>query len=246
MINKGHAPTPTWPMTCARGKASPDDFTKLRLFAASAGYCQRPSCIRPLFIVTGTRRIHIAEMAHIVAANDGGARANSRLATAARGAFDNLILLCPDCHSEIDKGEADYPSELIQSWKREHAERLLGLFGARTFATRAEARQAIEPLLRENHTIFKEYSPDLSYGENPESEEAVVWQRHMRERIIPNNRRILAILEVNRGQLSDVEAVVLDHFRLHVFDLEARHLTTAINGGQRRFPAALQSILENC
>jgi len=80
-------------MSCPRGDAAPDQYTKLRLFAASGGYCQNPGCERQLFLDTGSKRIHIAEMAHVFAANTEGPRANTELSEAERAAFENLILL---------------------------------------------------------------------------------------------------------------------------------------------------------
>jgi hypothetical protein len=70
-------------MSCPRGVAAPDQHTKLRLFAASAGYCQNPSCGFALFFDTGSKRIHIAEMAHVFAASNRGPRANDELSYSA-------------------------------------------------------------------------------------------------------------------------------------------------------------------
>ena len=54
----------------SRGKAAPDRVTQQRLFASSGGYCQNPNCNAPLFRETGTEIIHVAELAHVFAAND--------------------------------------------------------------------------------------------------------------------------------------------------------------------------------
>ena len=181
-------------MTCPRGDAAPDQHTKLRLFAASGGYCQNPSCERSLFVDTGSRRVHIAEMAHVFAANDGGPRGNDELSEAERGAFDNLILLCSACHTIIDKAEQDFPDQLLASWKRDHEERLAKIFGAVHLGSRAEVFSCINAPMQENRIIFQEYGPDLGYREDPESEMAAAWQRKMRERIIPNSHRVLTAL----------------------------------------------------
>jgi len=58
----------------------------------------------------------------------------------------------------------------------------------------------------------------------------------MRERIIPNSRRVLATLEANRDHMIDGEARTLELFRQHIHDLEARHFTDAVDGRQRRTP----------
>lgn len=230
-------------MSCSRGAAAPDAHTKLRLFAASGGYCQNPGCECPLFLNTGSMRIHIAEMAHVFAANDDGPRANPELSENERGMFENLILLCSACHTMIDKAEADFPDHLIQSWKRDHEYRLGRIFGAFHLETRIDVENVIRPLLYENKIIFEEYNPDLPYRDNPESEMATAWQNKMRERIIPNSRRILAILDVNRDHMIDAERRTLELFRQHVHDLEARHLTDIVVGEQRRFPNGMENMM---
>jgi hypothetical protein len=227
-------------MSCPRGHASPDKHTKLWLFAASGGYCQHPACNREL---TGSRRIHIAEMAHVFAALDDGPRPNKEMSEEERGSFENLILLCSACHTIIDKAEEDFPDKLIAGWKREHSARLAQLFGAVQYWSRAEVHTAISPLLAQNRAIFDEYNPGLDYRHDPESEKAQTWQRHMRERIIPNNRRILATLDANRAHMLGSEPHTLELFRQHIHDLEARHLTDVVTGDQRRLPAEMSEMM---
>jgi len=107
-------------MACSRGEAAPDSHTKLRLFADAAGHCQNPACNQPLFIDAGRKNIHIAEMAHVFAAADDGPRANAELTQAERGRYSNLILLCPTCHTIIDKAPGEYPDTVILMWKQQH------------------------------------------------------------------------------------------------------------------------------
>ena len=230
-------------MICLRGKAAPDEQTKLRLFASSGGYCQNPGCLRPLFLDTGSKRIHIAEIAHVFAATDAGPRPNKSLSLAERGAFENLILLCSACHTTIDKAEEDYPDTVIRKWKRQHEAYLAKTFGAPKLDSRAEVLAAIADPMQENRIIFEEYHPDLHYRENPESEMAAAWQQRMRERIIPNSRRVLAILDANREHMVKDEARILELFRQHVHDLEARHFTDIVIGAQRRFPVEMNQMM---
>lgn len=153
-------------MTCPRGAASPDTHTQRRLFATSAGYCQNPGCSNELFVNVAGEVIHIAEMAHVFAANDGGPRAKPELSTEARGAFENLVMLCANCHTKVDKAPDAFPDTMMLGWKREHANKLQGLFGAVRFGDRAGARQVVEPLLAKNHAIFKQVRP--SYRRRPQ------------------------------------------------------------------------------
>jgi hypothetical protein len=230
-------------MHCSRGQANPDRHTTLRLFADSGGYCQRPECANRLFVDTGTKNVHVAEMAHIIAASGGGPRANTTLSKADKGSYVNLILLCVNCHTTIDKAPVDFPDGTIREWKRKHVERIHSLFGAVEHPDRASARKAIEPALTENRAVFDQYGPDNDYRQDPESEFAKVWQRKMRAIVLPNNRKILTILDVNRRHLDASEAKTLEAFRQHIDDLETKHIGEGNGDVASRFPAAVDDIL---
>ena len=231
-------------MACSRGAASPNAHTQRRLFAASAGYCQNPGCSNELFIDASGKSIHVAEMAHVFAANDGGPRTNRALSEVERGSFENLVMLCANCHTMVDKAPEPFPDSTMLKWKREHANKLEALFGAVEFADRARARQAVEPILSENHAIFKQYGPHIDAAYNPESGAAEQWKRKMLTRILPNNRRMLAILDANRPLLYSNEKVTLEQFRQHIDDLEAFHFEDSREDASR-FPAALAKVLED-
>jgi hypothetical protein len=182
-------------------------------------------------------------MAHIIAASDVGPRGSGEIGQAERAASSNFILLCPACHTIIDKVPEAHPAELIRGWKRHHTDRIASVLGARPFDTRVQLRGYIEPFLAENRSIFLNYGPDNDYRHDPESEIAAVWQGRVRARILPNNRRILLALDCNRGLLIRSELEVLELFRQHVYDFERRHLgegTEVIPAA--RFPAAMATI----
>lgn len=229
-------------MKCSRGEANPSTATRIRLFAESAGYCQNPSCAQQLFVETDKgETIHFAEMAHIFAASDGGPRSDVNLTDAERGSYENLILLCANCHTTIDKAPEHYPDTMIKQWKRDRSERLADLFGVRAFLSRSEVRAAIEPLLTANKVTFETYGPSSNARFDLESDIPVAWRRKMLGSIIPNNKRISAILDKNRGLMSGRELTTLEAFRQHTDDLIARHLADA-DGGER-FPEAMNQMM---
>lgn len=110
--------------------------------------------------------------------------------------------------------------------------------------TRNAVRQQILPLMKQNKVIFKMYGPDNDYRFNPESEEAIVWKEKVRDQILPNNRKILAILDENKHLLTASELMILEKFRQHVNDLERRHLRGDYSGGGIKFPQEMETILE--
>lgn len=62
----------------------------------------------------------LGEQAHIVGEKSGSARSKSQLTTDKRNSYHNLILLCPNHHTEIDSNEDDWPLERLYQTKSEH------------------------------------------------------------------------------------------------------------------------------
>lgn len=231
-------------MGCPRGKASPNGHTKLRLFADSAGYCQNPDCNEILFHKEVGVEFHIAEMAHVFSAADDGPRSKLILTAEERGHYNNLILLCPICHTKIDKAPEVYTDEIILTWKKQHADRIDAVFKIKRYASRLEARNAILPLLTENHVIFQQYGPMTDHRFNPESEVPALWIKKIHYSLLPNNRKILKLVDANRELLIESEIVIVELYRQHVMDFENKH----INGEQlsgARFPELFSEIFKN-
>ena len=227
-------------MTVSR-RVTPSSDIRLRLFSDAAGFCQNPSCLGVLFPDQHTH-LHIAEMAHIIAASDYGPRANTNMTPEYRESYDNLLLLCPTCHTMVDKAPETYPCHQLIQWKRNHIAKITEAFSLNFYNSREDARNAIEPLMEENFFIFTRHGPNNEYRLDPESEQARVWKRKVLSRILPNNRKILLILDKNRTMLSANEKLVLEEFRQHVEEMEERHLGEASTVG-RRFPSGMQQIL---
>lgn len=60
------------------------------------------------------------EQAHIVAEEPAGPRGKSPLSLEERNSYHNLILLCPTCHTKIDKAPDEYPVEILHQLKSKH------------------------------------------------------------------------------------------------------------------------------
>lgn len=228
-------------MSCTKGRCAPSTETKLRLFADSGGFCQNPGCLSELFRDIDDVTIHVAEMAHIISAANDGPRADPAITPEKRGRYDNLILLCPTCHTIIDKAEDKYPETLVTNWKRTHKQKIASLFGVVAFKSREEARSFVAPLLLENRTIFEQYGPMSAERFNPESSLPAQWRRKIRMKIIPNNRRLLTACDANAALLTSEERSTVELFRQHVDDFEAKHLNeTDQNGSQ--FPPEMERL----
>lgn len=228
-------------MSCNKGRVAPTNTTKLRLFADSGGYCQNPKCLSELFRNFGDRAIHIAEIAHIISAGDQGPRSNPETTPEERSTHDNLLLLCPTCHTIVDKAEDEYSEQLILKWKEDHRRRISEQFYIKRYLSREESREALFPLLYANKTIFNEYGPSSEERFNPESSLPRQWIRKIRTLVIPNNRKILEICDANKRFLTGEELEVVEAFRQHIDDFEAKHLGGSPDNG-RQFPVEMNQL----
>lgn len=62
----------------------------------------------------------LGEMAHIVARSPNGPRGSLNQSKSDRDSYENLILLCPTHHSEVDKNPDSWPVERLRSVKADH------------------------------------------------------------------------------------------------------------------------------
>ena len=62
----------------------------------------------------------LGEQAHIVGEKNDAPRGQSVLEPNERDGYHNLILLCPNHHTQIDRNEADWPIERLHQTKSEH------------------------------------------------------------------------------------------------------------------------------
>lgn len=81
-----------------------------------------PNCRIELFITEpGYDPIwNIGEMGHMAASSDGGPRSDPALALRDRDKYENLILLCRNCHGRIDGLKKSYPVTRLLQIKEDH------------------------------------------------------------------------------------------------------------------------------
>ena len=201
--------------------------TKLSLFAAAAGYCQNPHCLRRLFPERYAGRFHIAEMAHVLPWSSQGPREEAQTDNIDRHSFDNLILLCPTCHTEIDKAPDSFPRELLLEWKRGHLAALNRSNGIKRLDSRDAVAEAIAAKLAENFGIWDRYAPggdgkDHTYDHNADVHDQ--WSSLVKSRIIPNHHHVLAIIETNLHLATPSDVRTLGQYKEHVRGFTARHI----------------------
>jgi hypothetical protein len=98
------------------------DRTLKLLWGRSGGRCAMPDCRVELFAEASDYDplVIIGEIAHQAAANDGGPRADTKLTSEERNSYDNLTLLCQNCHARIDGQSKTYSAERLKEIKADH------------------------------------------------------------------------------------------------------------------------------
>ncbi len=62
----------------------------------------------------------IGDIAHIEASSNCGPRANAKATSAERDQYDNLILLCKNCHTRLDGQKSANPVKVVRQLKADH------------------------------------------------------------------------------------------------------------------------------
>ncbi|SES43467.1 HNH endonuclease [Lentzea albida] len=216
--------------------------TKDLLWSESGGHCQNPSCRIDLHGLVQHK--NVGELAHIIPASPIGPRAaeNPELSEDARAQADNVLVLCPTCHTMIDKAPGQYPSEVLLEWKRRGKDARALAHGTPVLATRTAVREAVHELLDANNAVFRLYGPADGLFDDARADQ---WSRHVREVVIPNNQRLLRLLTANRALLTPEERSTVDEFAVHAKELEDRHLRGDWTPGSTRFPRRMATILKD-
>ncbi|MBF0155545.1 MAG: HNH endonuclease, partial [Magnetococcales bacterium] len=77
---------------------------KLMLYSRAKGLCAFPDCRKDVVIdaTTESPAKQIGKIAHIIAHSDVGPRADPEFPQERRDEYENLILLCANCHDIVD------------------------------------------------------------------------------------------------------------------------------------------------
>lgn len=140
------------------------------LYAESMGKCMNPNCHEDLFFDEGD----ITEKAHIDA-----------YCETENNSFDNLVILCPNCHKKFDKLRF-FSDEEVHQWKKIRKTELQKFFSIK-YSNFDELAEQVAPLLLENKHCFENYYL---------SENKFLWDK-FEHRTLINNRKIKTLLNSN-------------------------------------------------
>jgi len=95
--------------------------TKRKLIAKAGGYCQNPNCRADLYPkLDFNLHSNIEEFAHIVPQSPNGPRSKLNHNCINNDEFENIAVLCPTCHTLVDKNPNLFPEEKLIEWKNQH------------------------------------------------------------------------------------------------------------------------------
>ncbi|MCU5588888.1 HNH endonuclease [Bacillus thuringiensis] len=191
-----------------------------RIYAESMGRCMNPECKVELFKENGD----IMEKAHIIPYCD--TKDNS---------FENLIILCPNCHTNFDKNSA-FSAEDVNKWKVMRKDEFDSFFSEK-YDSFEDLKNEVVPLLLDNKFIFENY-----YLEDTRD----LWDI-FEGKILSNNRILRNILKRNSKLIQNhsnenySNLAVVQKFILHIDEFEA----TRVNKEKIRrvlFPKEINSL----
>lgn len=92
------------------------------LWGRAAGRCAVPTCRIEVFAEATDHDpiVTFGDIAHLHAHSDGGARSNPDLSAKSRNDYENLILLCKNCHARIDGQKHTNSIEVVRQLKVDH------------------------------------------------------------------------------------------------------------------------------
>ncbi|MDD2449565.1 MAG: HNH endonuclease signature motif containing protein [Sulfurimonas sp.] len=190
------------------------------LWGRAGGRCSKPDCDEDLTALIEIGNYTVGEMAHIIGSKPSAARGTPE---GGSDTYDNLILLCPTHHTHIDKApEGTYTVELLHEWKKKQEEVIKNAGKTVQFSSFDELRLSVDRLLTSNKMVFDSVGPSSSIANtNPNSNAYLIWELRRVDKILPNNRKILNLIDSNEHLIENVSIIKLvEEFRLHVESYE--------------------------
>jgi hypothetical protein len=212
--------------------------TTRHLWAQCGGFCQNPECNRPLFRAVDTDLVSLANVAHIIGHGSSGPRSDYELAEHKDG-IDNLIMLCLGCHKVVDELEQRFSVEQMMVWKQSHAGRISALFEIPIIRDERQLLIEVNDLLEQNGAVFREYGP---YSDNVLKGESgdglLVWRKRCLDTIIPNNQKIIQLIEWNKRNFPYPWEVYREMlmYKMHVDAFQDNCLTNRKVNDYKLFP----------
>ena len=194
--------------------------TMKALWAAAGGMCSFTDCTEKLFSVSLEKSTPytLGEMAHIKGERFGSSRYDLAQDPIERNAFANLILLCPNHHTLVDKKENEgaFNTDRLKQIKAAHEKYISTALTVPGMNLPALANE-LSILTGANKAVWTKYGPSSELAnKNPHDEAAyAIWTRERVSTIVPNNRKIASLLIDHRRLLGATDQQTIEEFLLH-------------------------------
>lgn len=185
------------------------------LWGRAGGRCSHPDCTEDLTTLVENGSYIVGEMAHVIGSKPTAARGRPE---GGADTYDNLILLCPTHHTHIDKApEGTYSIGLLHEWKKKQEELISNAGKTSSYESFDKLRIAIARIVTSNKAIFDSVGPLSSIAHtDPTSNAYLVWELKRIDRILPNNRKILNIIDANEELIESASVITaIEKFRVH-------------------------------
>jgi hypothetical protein len=215
-----------------------------KLWGRVAGHCSAPGCSEDCvpFLDPNDPTV-IGEMAHVIPQSKDWTRGDGE--SAGEDTYENLILLCPTCHTKVDKApEHVYPRELLLKWKADHEARVRSSLSIPRYENLEQLADAIGRILTENHVIWKKVGPDSELAKrNPLSAGARIWSFQKLSTVVPNNKRIARSLDAHKNLVPLADWDACAEFIQHAAAFEQNAYDRIDSNAVPRFPNSFSEFI---
>lgn len=196
------------------------------LWSNAAGRCSFTDCNERLTVEQAAHSAPhtLGEMAHIKGKNKGSNRYDETQIYEQRDSYENLILLCPNHHTLVDKPENEemYTIDVLLKMKICHEASISKRLDSVKISDIDTLKDEISIYLAENRQVWFQYGPlSENAQKNPHSEEIyAIWVSERLSTIVPNNRIIVSLVNDHRNLFSRSDQAIVSHFLTHAESYE--------------------------
>jgi len=214
-----------------------------KLWGLAAGKCSKPGCGYDCIQFLNDDPTVIGEMAHIIPQSPIGPRGDG--VEFGSDDYENLILLCPTHHREIDKAsDGIFPEDMIRDWKARHEAEITSRLQGIRFNSKQEFGTYVAKLLMENHSIWSQFGPESDAAQrNPLSSLYEIWELRKIGGIIPNNAAIVHAIELNNVLIDPEDLECFIEFKEHALAFERSSMVRTED--VPRFPNCMKEKVAN-
>ena len=189
------------------------------LWGRAVGFCSNPGCREELTLdLDAAGSLSVGEMAHVIARQPAGPQGDGM---GGDNSYSNLILLCPSCHTLVDKAPSDFPEDKLRGWKSAWEAEVRTRGRAQVFDSLSDLKTAVAKLLTANRQFWADFGPNSKAAErDPGSNLALVWSLKKLDTLVPNNTRIINMIEANTGLMTPTQYELFLKFKTHAAAFE--------------------------